>query len=190
MPHGETLLTFKAMRPALFCTIALFLALPTSAQPRHNTVLDYYKMLPTRFFEMPHPESARARLQLLREGFNPRQANSASSIVDMKNDYLCVFQDAHGFLTLAVFRYHSRENLAVFDDFEEGELSFWRLRNGRLREVTRSVFPKPLPEVSVELPRKGVRIWIFEGNGYKNPKSKMVYGSFYWSKGHFYREPG
>lgn len=169
--------------------LALLLSLTAAAQTRRHTVVDYYKLLPKRFFEIDHPENGKERLRWLREGMSPRTPAPNRSVVDLKHDFLRSAGDgAQGRLDLAVFRYQGQETLAVFDDFEEGELSFWRLGKGRLREVTRSVFPFRLPSSSsVELPRTGTTIRVLRGNGYRVPRSKTIVGLFAWQKGRFVR---
>ncbi len=176
------------MRFVIACVLALFLAVPASAQTRSHTVLGYYKLLPQRFFALPIKDFS--PLKLLRDGFDPQKTVAYNrSIVDLKNDFLRSPADgAQGCLTLAVFRYRGQETLAVFNDFEEGELSFWRLSKGRLREVTRTAFPFRLPaSSSVVLPRQGTTIRVLRGNDHDVPKSGTVLMRFTWRGGKFHR---
>ena len=173
------------MRRFSFVLLALVFALPASAKPQRRTVLDYFKMLPSKFFEAP--EKQLPRMKQLRDGFNPK-LTEVRSIVDLRNDFLRFPGDgAQPTFDIAVFRFRGQDTVAVFDNFENGQLSFWRARNGRLREVTKSVFPFRLPESSVELPRRGTTIQVFRGNGYDVPKTRALVARFLWRGGRFVR---
>ena len=158
---------------------------PARAKSSRHSVLDFYKLLPqSRFFEIPEKE----RLSWLRDGMRAQVPSDNRSVVDLRHDFLRAAGDgAQGRLDLAVFRYHGEETLAVFNAFDDGELSFWRLSKGRLHEVTKSVFPFRLPECSVELPRQGTTIRALRGDGSEVFPSKTVLARFGWRGGRFYR---
>lgn len=160
-------------------------------EPR--TVLDFFDLLPKKFFEIEYPGSKTARRKWLRGGFKPGIPLGNRAVIDLKNDYLRASGDgAQGRLDLAVFRYHGKAILGVYDSFEEGDLSFWRYKNGRLSEVTQQVLPPRLAQHPVyDLPRVGTTIRVFRSandyDAYFKPGSKPIY-SLKWSGGRFQRE--
>lgn len=187
------------MRRFLFVLLPLALALPASAQSQthHRTVLDYFKMLPSSFFEA---EQQIPRMKWLRDGFKADIPAYNRSVVDMKNDLLRFPSDgAQSRLDVAIFRFHGRDTAAVTEASTEGSsLSFWRERNGRLRDVTKSVLPfyntnrdynaepSNAKMVVFVLPRVGTTINVMAINNNYLPV-KPVLGRFLWRGGRFMR---
>lgn len=107
------------MRRFLFVPLALALALPASAQTQthRHTVLDYFKMLPTkRFFEV---EDQFPRMKWLREGFTSQTPADNRSVVDLKNDFLRYpGGDGQGCIDVAVFRFKGQDTVAALYNYE------------------------------------------------------------------------
>ncbi len=184
------------MRRFLFIILPLALALPASAKPR-RTVVDYFKMLPSkRFFgEWQHPLGSRLRMEYLRSGFAPIIPADNRSVVDLKNDFLQFPGDgAQDRLDVAVFRFHGQDTVAVATASSDTySLSFWREQNGRLKEVTKKAFPFYFPfhlseadEVAFAVPRYRTTIRILETGRNAQPTSK-VFAHFQWRGGRFVR---
>ena len=184
------------MRRFLFVPLALALALPASAQTHRRTVLDYFKMLPSKFFEVAPKE----RVKWLREGFNSQIPADNRSVVDLKNDFLRFPGDgAQSRLDVAVFRFHGQATVAVAEASTEGSsLSFWRERNGRLRDATKSLLPhyktnsdynsepSRIHDVTFVLPRVGTTIRVMKIDDRDQPE-KPVIARFEWRGGRFVR---
>ena len=106
------------------------------APPR--TVVDYYLLLPSKYFAAPLDREWRLGLLYVRKG----------SIVDNRNGYLHVEADgAQDNLTVCLFRRPDRTYLvAVSGDYIETSwepfLDFYIYRRGRLVNVTRSTLPR------------------------------------------------
>ncbi len=170
------------MRRFLFVLLALGFALPTSAKPQHRTVLDYFKMLPSKWFN----DSEEPRMKQLREGFDRRIPVSERSVVDLKNDFLHFNADAAGQLEVAVFRFHGHDTVAVLNDYEGTTLSFYHERNGHLVDVTTQIFPfRFRGTVTHVLPRRKTTIQVLKGGWPDKPKA--VLARFFWRGGHFVR---
>jgi len=171
------------MRRSIYLVAALVFVLPASAAPRRRTVLDYFKMLPSKYFEV---ENQFPRLKSLREGFKGDIEADNRSVVDLKNDFLRFpGGDGQGRLDVAVFRFHGQDTIAISDRYEGTDLSFYREKNGRLVDVTKQVFPFRLPEtVTHVLPRMGTTIRVLKG-GWPDEPSKTGYARFFWRGGHF-----
>ena len=109
---------------------------PRSTQPQ--TVVDYYMLLPDKYFEA-------SREQRLHWMLDPKRG----AIVDIKNGYLfapgdgaqtdihvCLFKRSDGTYLIAV-NYNDRNG--VFESF----LDFYSYADGSLREITARVLPIP-----------------------------------------------
>lgn len=180
------------MRRFLFVVLPLAFALPVCAQTQtqRRTVLDYFKMLPTKkFFNMgQHPLEPRLRMKELKQGFDPTIPADNRSVVDLKNDFMRFPGDgAQSGLDVAVFRFHGRDTVAVRERYGADQLlTFWREQNGRLREVTKSVFPYDYAGEAFEVPRYGTTIQVLKTGRDFLPTSKVL-ARFLWRGGRFVR---
>ena len=165
--------------------LCILLILPNVAHAAPQNVWDYFRLLPqSSFFETSNRE----------KWFNDARKHSAGipadnkAILDLKNDYLQFPGDgAQPRLELGLFRYHSQKTLGVCTDSEEEELTFWRYSNGKLRDVTRRVFPfsaRFKTPVSYKIPRVGTTIQVFKG-GWPDKASTKVWKRFVWRRGRF-----
>ena len=179
----------------LFLLVLLLVGLPVSesvARPRKEprTVLDYLDLLPQRFFEVDYPTSRSDRRRWLQAGFDKEIPPENRSIIDIKNDYLRFPGDgAQGRLDLAVFRYQGKATVGVYNDFEEGDLSFWRYKGGHLIEVTSQVLPRnwKKQDFNYFLPRLGTTIRVVKQNfpPLIYPSKRIIIGSLVWTTGRF-----
>ena len=143
-----------------------------STPPR--TVVDYYMLLPDKYFEA----NSEQRLHWM---LDPKRG----AIVDIKNGYLyatgdgaqtdiyaCLFKRSDGRYLIAV-NYNDKE------DVFESILDFYIYDRGRLRNVTKSVLPVPFNKhLYYELPRYGTTIAVTDRSG------KRLY-DLVWAKGVF-----
>ncbi len=170
------------MRRLLFVVLPLALALPACAQTHRRTVLDYFKMLPSNFFE---PQQQ--RMKWLRKGSSSEIPASERSVVDLKNDFLRYNADAAGHFDVAVFRFRGKDTVAVLNDYEGTDLWFYREHKGHLVDVTKQVFPFRFRRtLTYVLPRRGTTIQVLKGD-WPNRPSKTVLARFLWRGGHFVR---
>lgn len=140
----------------------LLSAITVSAQtsgPR--TVLDYYKILPDKFFEAD-------RKQRLDWMLDPKRG----AIVDTKNGYLFAPGDgAQTDIYLSLFKKRSRGYVVGVkhhapDTQDFTYLEFYVYQNGSWTEVTKSVTPVKInDELKYELPRYGTRVSVNDKRG-------------------------
>ena len=128
--------------------------IPQSTRPQ--TVLDYYMLLPDRYFEAN-------REQRLHWMLDPKRG----AIVDIRNGYLyapgdgaqtdiyvCLFMRSNGKYLIAV---NYNDKTGVFESF----LDFYVYHDGRLRNMSRSVLPVAFNKrLYYELPRYGTTIVV------------------------------
>jgi hypothetical protein len=111
------------------------------------------------------------------------------TLVDLKNDFARFPGDgAQATLDVAVFRFHGHDTVAV-REISAGDqyLSFWREQNGRLHEVTKSVFPYNHRGEAFVVPRYGTTIRVLKRDReFHQPTSKVV-ARFLWRNGRFVR---
>ncbi len=141
---------------------SLLSAITISAQtsgPR--TVLDYYKILPDKFFEAD-------RKQRLDWMLDPKRG----AIVDSKNGYLYAPGDgAQTDIYLSLFKKRSREYVVGVkyyapDTQDFTYLEFYVYQNGSWTEVTKSVVPvKISDQLKYELPRRGTSVSVKDKRG-------------------------
>lgn len=138
-----------------------------SAQPR--TVLDYYIMLPDKYFEADKEQRVKWMLD-----------RSRGAVVDVKNGYLyapgdgaqtsiyvCLFRKPDGSYVIAV-KSHAPDT----DDFTY--LDFYAYDAGRLVDVTKTVLPVgENDEFKYEMPRFGRTLRV------SNKRGKKIY-DLYW----------
>jgi hypothetical protein len=152
--------------------LSLFLFQFTSeAQPAvPKTVLDYYLLLPDRYFEANKEQRVKWMLDTGR-----------GAVVDIANGYIyapgdgaqtslyvCLFKKARGRAVVAVKSHPS-------DTHEYTYLDFYEYKNGALAEVTETVLPVEVNEhLKYNLPRYGKSIEV------RNRRGKQIY-SLVWS---------
>lgn len=158
--------------------IVLLCISPSFASTRQpKTVLDYFLLLPQRFFEIDQLEIKRKKWLY----------GSEKSIVDLKNDYLRMQGDgAQGTLHVALFRHKGKVLVAVLNEFEEGSLTFLRYENGNWKYRTKEVMPIPYNDrCTYVLPRYGTTIKVTGGNGFDyKGDGKHIY-DLIWVNGKF-----
>ena len=146
---------FLAVSPAL-----LFNAARGKAQAQRHSVIDYFYLLPSLGFV------GRVGRQEARQLLEPER----SPVIDIPHDYLVVHPDSAPAEEIAVFRAQGKPDLIADSspDFESDYNNFtlYRLRNGKLRDVTRQVLPMPpnTEHLLYELPRLGTTIRVFRFN--------------------------
>jgi hypothetical protein len=138
------------------------------------TVLDYYLLLPDKYFEADREQRAHWML-------DPKRG----AIVDIKNGYLyapgdgaqteihvCLFKRTDGRYLVAV---NYNDKAGVFESF----LDFYMYRRGKLRSVGASILPLAFnKQLHYELPRRGATIEVTNSSG------KKLY-NLVWSKNVF-----
>jgi hypothetical protein len=139
-------------------------AFAQSAEPRHpRTVVDYYMLLPEKYFEAN-------REQRLHWMLDPERG----AIIDIPNGYLfapgdgaqtdiytCIFKRSNGSYLVAV-GYNDKDG--VFETF----LDFFLYDHGRLRNVTQTVLPVRFNKsLYYDLPRRGTTIPVTNASGKK-----------------------
>jgi hypothetical protein len=139
-----------------------------------GTVLDYYLLLPDKYFEADREQRAHWML-------DPKRG----AIVDIKNGYLyapgdgaqteiyvCLFKRTDGRYLVAV---NYNDKAGVFESF----LDFYLYQRGKLRSVGASILPLAFnKELHYELPRRGATIEVTNSSG------KKLY-NLVWSKNVF-----
>jgi len=140
---------------------AMFAQTKPPQPPAPRTVLDYYALLPDRYFEANREQRMHWMLEVER-----------GAIVDIKNGYLfapgdgaqtdiyvCLFKRSDGRYLVAV-NYNDKHG--VFESF----LDFYLLHQGRLRNARRSVLPVAFDKrLHYELPRNGTTIVVTNESG-------------------------
>ncbi|MBW3636796.1 MAG: hypothetical protein KY445_10095 [Armatimonadetes bacterium] len=183
---------FRKWRNVAWLALALIVApIGSEAKPKApRTVLDYFDLLPQRFFEVEYFGSNNKRRKWLKRGLTEFPLYNRS-IIDLKNDYIRFPGDgAQRRLDVAVFRYRGQATVGVYNDWDAGELSFWRYKNGRLVDVTEQVLPMGFDgKNGYVLPRFGTTVRVFQRTGIFRikPQMKPLY-TLRWRGGHFYRQ--
>jgi hypothetical protein len=154
-------------RVALFTVLIGFTSIAASAQSARRghlrTVVDYYMLLPDKYFEAD-------RDQRLHWMLDPKRG----AIVDIANGYLfapgdgaqtdiytCIFKRSNGRYLVAV-GYNDKDG--VFETF----LDFFIYDHGHLRNVTKAVLPVRFNKLLYyDLPRHGTIIKVSTASGKK-----------------------
>ena len=143
-----------------------------SAPPR--TVLDYYVLLPDKYFEADKEQ----RVQWM---LDPGRG----AVVDVKNGYIYAPGDgAQWSLHVCLFKKADGSYVVAVKSDVEGEtfLDFYTYKNGRFVDVTKSVLPLAVNRnLEYEMPRYGTTIKVRDKNG------RSVY-DLVWSGGRFARK--
>ncbi len=148
---------------ATFGPCAMSAQTNTSRSTQSRNVVDYYMLLPDKYFEAD-------REQRLHWMLDPKRG----AIVDIKNGYLyapgdgaqtdiyvCLFKRSDSKFVIAV-NYNDKNG--VFESF----LDFYVYQQGRLRNVTKSVMPISFSQnLYYELPRDGTTIAVTNKLGKK-----------------------
>ena len=145
--------------------LAVFLVQSISAaqSPPPRTVLDYYLLLPEKYFEANREQRVKWMLDPGR-----------GAVVDIKNGYIyaagdgaqtsiyvCLFKRPHSVPLIAVKSYDS-------DTQDYTHLDFYEYRNGALVEVNKGVLPVKVNEnFKYEMPRYGRTIEVKDQHGRK-----------------------
>ena len=135
------------------CTLLTGMAAQT--QPR--SVVDYFNLL--TWLGIGYPATPQNKRELLKPENHP--------IVDVRHDYLLVHPDSSPAEQLAVFRAYGKPDLLAVSlpDYQSDYNNFvvYRLRNGKLRDVTRQVLPmsSQIGRYLYELPQVGTTIRVF-----------------------------
>jgi len=156
----------RITRLLIFSFASQFVFAATSVQTtRPQTVLDYYLLLPDKYFEADREQRVRWMLDTTR-----------GAIVDTKNGYLyapgdgaqtdlyvCLFKQPDGTYLVAV-------NYNDYDGVFETFLDFYTYKNGRLVDVTKATLPVAFSKnLHYVLPRYGTTIKV------TNKSRKRIY---------------
>ena len=149
------------------------------SKPASRTVRNYYLLLPRQYFAESPRENLRSR----------------PMATDLKNDYLQTrASDTQAFITAKLFRYRGAELFAaqispvykvpVTSAMPLSILKFYRLRNGKLQDVTAGVWPVKLGiNQMVYLPPRGTTIVIKDENDPGEPPITLF--KMVWREGRF-----
>ena len=153
------------------CLLTLFAALslqpPTIAYQtsKPRTVLDYYLLLPDKYFEANREQRVKWML-------DPKRG----AIVDVRNGYIyapgdgaqmsihvCLFKKADGSYLIGV-------KSSYWEDIEYTNIDFYSYKGDRFLEVTNDVLPvAENEELKYEMPRYGTTIKV------KNKRGRKIY---------------
>ncbi len=176
--------TFSLAVAASLTVIALGAAPPRAfskdSAKRHN-VLDYFFLLPAIGIS---GYEGKQRRELLKAPYNP--------IIDLTRDYMSVNPDSAPREQIAVFRYKGAELVAnSAPDYRSDYNGFalYRLRDGKLRNVTDKELPVPVrqDQYLYEVPRYGTTIRVFKFD--LNKQSRRHAFDLKWRDGRFVKAP-
>ena len=144
-----------------------------SATPR--TVVDYYLLLPDKYFEANKEQRVKWMLD-----------HKRGAIVDVKNGYLLAPGDgAQMSIVVCLFKNHDGTYLvgvdaSYWEDIEYTRLNFYRYENGNFIDVTKAVLPvAPHEELKYEMPRYGTTIEV------RNQHRRRIY-DLVWNRRRFW----
>lgn len=135
-----------------------------AAQPPH-TVVDFYLLLPSDYFERENDGRHRPKERLA------LCSGREEGIVDIPHGYLFAAGDgAQSDLTVCLFKRPDRTYLVGVGQDSHPDLApfldFYEYKAGRLHKVTRAVLPVPFnPKLSYQLPRYGTTIRVTNSTG-------------------------
>jgi hypothetical protein len=147
----------------LLLAVFLFQSISAAQSSSPRTVLDYYLLLPERYFEANKEQRVKWMLDPTR-----------GAVVDIKNGYLyapgdgaqtaiyvCLFKRLHGLPLIAV-KSHDPDSQGYT------HLDFYEHKNGALVEVKKGVLPVKVNEnFKYEMPRYGRTIEVRDQRGRK-----------------------
>ena len=134
----------------------------TQAQARRLSVIDYFNLLSS--YGIGDSTTPKQRRELLQFGTDP----NTNPVIDLRHDYLLIHPDSSPAEQIAVFRAPGKSDLvAVSMPDSENDYNYfalYRLRNGKLRDVTRQMLPVPLriDNFLYVLPEIGTTIRVFQ----------------------------
>lgn len=127
------------------------------AQARRHSVIDYFYLLPS--LGIGGSGTRQEKRELLQADNRP--------VIDVRHDYLLVHPDSSPAEEIAIFRGRNNADLVAdsLPDYQSDYNAFtvYRLKHGRLRDVTQQVLPMPpdTDHLLYELPRFGTTIRVF-----------------------------
>ena len=161
--HRKTMLSRTPVRKLLLTllTVFLFESISAAQSSPPKTVLDYYLLLPEKYFEANKEQRVKWMLA-------PRNG----AVVDIKNGYIyaagdgaqtpiyvCLFKRPYG-LPLVAVKSHEP------DTRDYTHLDFYELKNGTLVEVKKGVLPVKINgDFKYEMPRYGTTINVRDQRG-------------------------
>ncbi len=152
---------------------------PMEARAQRLSVIDYYELLPSLGIE-DHTTQQEKSL-LLRPENHP--------CVDVRHDYLLVHPDSSPVEQIAVFRARREADLLAVSlpdsESDYNDFALYRLRDGRLRDVTRQMLPVAprTDRFLYELPRFGTTISVYRFD--LNTQSRRHVFDLKWRTGRF-----
>lgn len=173
--HCKPMLSRTPLR-ILLLAVFLFQSISDAQSSLPKTVLDYYLLLPEKYFEANREQRVKWMLDPGR-----------GAVVDIKNGYIyaagdgaqtsiyvCLFKRPHGVPLIAVKSHDS-------DTQDYTHLDFYEYKNGTLVELKKGVLPVKVNEkFKYEMPRYGRTIEVSDQRGRK------LY-SLHWSGQRFVR---
>ena len=163
--HCKPMLSRTPARKLLLTLLAVFLSQSISAAQSSppKTVLDYYLLLPEKYFEANKEQRVKWMLD-----------PSRGAVVDIKNGYIyapgdgaqtpiyvCLFKRPGDFPLIAVKSHES-------DTLDYTHLDFYEYKDGKLVEVKNGVLPVKVNEnFKYEMPRYGRTIEVSDQHGRK-----------------------
>jgi hypothetical protein len=148
---------------------------PSVCAPRRHTVTQFFNLLPARYFA----------------GISRREKLGKKPVIDRAHDYMETRGEGDdAALDIRVFRFAGQETVGVFVTHADGggELNFYRLQNGRLRDVTLQVLPRPFKQQVAELPRTGTTLRVLNRRA-SGMKPGTVASNLEWRGGRFVAKP-
>src|ERR1044072_6283250 len=158
--HCKPMLSRTPLRK-LVLAVLLFQSISVAQPPK--TVLDYYLLLPEKYFEANKEQRVKWMLDPgrgavvdLKNGYIYAPGDGAQSSI-----YVCLFKRPHDLPLIAVKSYDSETQ-------DYSHLDFYEYRNGSLVEVKKGVLPVKLNEnFKYEMPRYGRTIEVTDQRGRK-----------------------
>ena len=148
---------------ALFTILNLQPSIQGHQSSKPHTVLDYYLLLPEKYFEADKEQRVKWMLD-----------QKHGAIVDIKNGYIYARGDgAQTSIYVCLFKRTDRSYLIAVkshdsDMDEYTHLDFYVYENGRLRDVSKAVLPVSVnEELRYAMPRYGTTIKVSSKKGRK-----------------------
>lgn len=130
-----------------------------TSKAKRLSVMDYYFLMP--FIGSDHEETAREETRLRRASLRSKY----KPVIDLRHDYLSMQPDSAPRVQIAVFRGAADVVAYSSPDFlgDNNIFALYRLKSGKLRDVTKQLLPVPVREdrFLYELPRVGTTIHVF-----------------------------
>ena len=143
-----------------------------SVQPK--TVLQFYSLLPDKYFEADHEQRMtwmldpkRGAVVDLKRGYLYAPGDGAQSDI-----YVCLFRRGNGSYLIGVKASH-------WEDIEYSDIAFYLYQDQTFNDVTKSVLPvAPTEGLKYEMPRYGTTIRV------RNKRGRRLY-DLVWTKRRF-----